>query len=545
MTFSGRLRLTLIAAALFPTVLITVIVVLGIGSQLKQLGLEDARAALDRFDNLHTETRSQIAQILEYIAGDREFALMEMQRSTKPSVVRRYALPKLSLDFVEYTDTAGTVLLSADRPAMVGRRLSDVPAGISTGFSHTIENDLTGPHPALTVTVPTQAGYLHGGYFLDRSLMDVFAAMLRAEVRWSQRSADAAGRNTSVLETDSERLYRSGGDLQARLINDPASEYYLTAKFKPVDRGELATNFITAVGAVAAVSLLLVIPAGLVFSSQTRRKIDNLMAAAERVAEGDYSQFVVEPDTGEFGHLADSFNIMMKRIDAFQNRLITSEKIAAWQTIGRKIAHEVKNPLTPIAIASEDIHRSYHERADDFEAILNSGSKTIVSEVKRLQTLLGEFSDFARMPTPKIDRVEIEDIIGDLDVIFAHDREHQRLVWTIEQGLSHLTADPDQIRQLLINLIKNARESGASQVEVILTQKTEKVVMTVTDNGPGFPEALLKDGIMPYYSTKAGGSGLGLVICQRIVIDHGGTMRIENSPSGGGMIVIILPNAYA
>jgi nitrogen fixation/metabolism regulation signal transduction histidine kinase len=225
--------------------------------------------------------------------------------------------------------------------------------------------------------------------------------------------------------------------------------------------------------------------------------------------------------------------------------LIVSQKIAAWQTIGRKIAHEVKNPLTPISIAIDDLRQSYRDRPTDYENILEESATTIKGEVNRLKKLIEQFSAFAKMPPPEFVMVESIAFIREAVSLFKDDIADGRLIVENEPGDASLNIDPDQMRQVIINLIKNSFEAGSRNCSFKISSTGDLYHLTVEDDGPGLPDEILEAGPIPYFSTKEDGSGLGLIICQRIVFDHDGTMSFDNKPDGGARVIITLPEKNA
>jgi signal transduction histidine kinase len=551
MSFTGRLRLTLILAALIPTALITIIVAAGISQQVKRIEHREAEAAVIRFSNLLENAARRIRASLEYIKESHDFQLLEMGLAARRRPDAKYRLPLLSLDFVEYADASGRILLSAGRPALVGRvlitagKIKDSEEGL---LFFRYENDLHGSHPAIEIMVTTESGRLAGGIFLDGQFNELASAIMHADIVVIDIQDEDGLKQISGERWETGIPYRSGGKLQALLLDDPNSDFQLKACFHPIDRRSLFSDFVTAIIAVIIFSLLVVIPTGLYFSSRTTRRIAALTDGAGRVASGDFTQPVREEGAGEFAELAESFNRMMKQLSQYRDRLIVSQKIAAWQTIGRKIAHEVKNPLTPIAIAADDLRRSFEEDRSDFKQILDGSTATIKREVDRLKKLINEFSAFARMPAPEVRRIDGGSFIEELSVLFREEISQGRLQIDNQLTRPDILVDPDQFRQVLINLIKNGLESGGGRVTAWMANKDDQLVLIVEDNGPGFPDKILEEGITPYFSTKEGGSGLGMVICQRIVHDHDGSVTLENiteGGAGGARVVVSLPQKDA
>ncbi len=542
MTFTGRLRLTLILAAIFPTALISIIVVIGLSQQVKRIENRDAEAACLRFAELLDNTSARAKTNLQFIIDGREFQVMEWGLDTDKPPDPKYRLPLLSLDFVEYLDSGGIVMISADRPGLVGHKI-ELPLRKEQVSRNDLvyENDLHGSHPSLAIIMPTEKGYVRGGFFLD----GIFGSLATAVTRSSLDFIDIRGKGSEAatfeLAGEVGVPYRSEEKLCAVLTYYPWSEFYPIARFLPYEQQSLFADFFTAVAVVTIFSLALIIPIGLYFSARTRREFETLSGGAVRVASGDFSRPVVITSEGEFSDLAESFNRMMKQLTDYRKKLIVSQKVAAWQTIGRKIAHEVKNPLTPISIAVDDLRKSYHDYPDEYENILNDCAATIKGEVARLKKLIDQFSTFAKMPPPEITAIPASAFIQDISVLYKEEVSEGRL--TIENNLddASLRLDTEQMRQVIINLIKNSLEAECEQCIFRLDRSDDRIRLTVEDDGPGLPEKILNEGPTPYYSTKENGSGLGLIICQRIVFDHGGMVNIENKPEGGARVVITLP----
>ena len=544
MTFSGRLRLALIIAALFPTALITLIVVAGLPQEVKRVEHRDAAAACGRFTDLLNQSIYRIRQDLSYIMESREFQLVEWDIIAHKRPDPKYRLPLLSLDFIEYLDGDGTILLSASRPAMMGQRLASDSAGALPDSQPRLvyENDLHGSHPAVALAIATENGRMRGGIYLDGAFKEVASTVTRSTLDY----VDIRGMNISraTLPGPAGEPYRANDSVLAIPVFDSTGEFYPVARFAPYEQSALFSNFFTAVLAVTVISLAIVIPAGLYFSSRTRRELGTLAGGAARVAQGDFTQPVTPSSWGEFSDLADAFNTMMKQLTEYRDRLIVSQKIAAWQVMGRRIAHEVKNPLTPITIAIDDLKHSFEEHRPDYEQILRENLDTIKREVNRIKKLVDEFSAFARMPAPHITTVGADTLAHDIAALYRDDIALGRLTVTNDLGAQSIGIDPDQFREVIINLIKNSREAGSSLCLVRIKRDNERLIVVVEDDGPGFPEKLLNEGITPYFSTKKDGSGLGLVVSQRIIFDHDGTLAIENKPDGGARVIISLPQSH-
>jgi len=326
------------------------------------------------------------------------------------------------------------------------------------------------------------------------------------------------------------------------LLTSRQGEYSVLAKFYPPNQSASMASFTQAISLVALASVLAAVVLGVFISIRTRREFDNLVEAFGKVASGNLNTTVMAYSEGEFSHLADSFSEMTRKLRLSQERLATSEKIAAWQAMARKIAHEIKNPLTPIGLSADDLRRSYQERLPGFDQTLDTNTRLIRSEVNRLTRLLDEFVAFARMKPPEPQNVNPDKLLDRLRTLYQAELAGGRLAIDLQTARSQVRLDPDLITQLLVNLVKNSLETDqTSSVRVTVSDNEIDLVISVTDTGPGFSETVLARQFEPYLSSKQGGSGLGLAICQRIVHDHGGHIEMNNRTEGGAEVTVQLP----
>lgn len=539
MTFSNRLRLTLLIVAIVPAALIAGIVVIGTSEQIQRIESREATQACGHFSELLNNSVLRIERNIGYVAGSQAFLIMEMRLESGKRPDPQYRLPILSLDFLEFVDSSSIVLLSAERPALVGQTIPMDMTAASTFYVY--ENDLAGSHPSIGVVIPTEVGFLRGGIFLDGAFQSLAQAVTRSEIDFIAKDDDYNAGQLPVAGNP----YRTEDKLYAILMNNDNSRYFIRGFFPSGGQDAVFSNFLTGVGAITVVSLVLVIVASVYFSSRAKREISVLTDGAGRVASGDFSQPVISESEGELYDLADSFNTMMRQLTEYRNKLIMTEKIAAWQTVGRKVAHEIKNPLTPISIAADDLYRSYRENQPDFEKILTDCTGTIKHEVDRLKKLIDRFSSFAKMPAPEIKSFTATDFVDEISALYRAEIDGGYIRIENKLHSSQLSADADQLRQVIINLLKNGLEADGAPCTLTIDESDRFYSLTVKDSGPGFPDKIVNDGITPYFSTKADGSGLGLLICQRIVLDHNGSMTLENKPTGGAQVVITLPKTHA
>jgi two-component system nitrogen regulation sensor histidine kinase NtrY len=225
--------------------------------------------------------------------------------------------------------------------------------------------------------------------------------------------------------------------------------------------------------------------------------------------------------------------------------LIRAQKVAAWREVARRLAHEIKNPLTPIQLSAERLRRHFSGAPPQAKALVDECTQTIVGEVESLKGLVDEFSQFARMPSPRTVPTDLPQLITDTialyNGIFADVRIEQRFA----PGMPLVRLDAEQIRRVIINLVDNAIEAterrGQIVVETQLDASNSVVRVVVADNGPGIPASEREKLFLPYYSTKRRGSGLGLAIVRRIIAEHGGSIDVGDNTPHGTRFTIELP----
>jgi signal transduction histidine kinase len=251
----------------------------------------------------------------------------------------------------------------------------------------------------------------------------------------------------------------------------------------------------------------------------------------------------------ELQTLVDAFERMRTDLRTYSDHLRASERQAAYGQMARKVAHEIKNPLTPIALSVQGLKRSYDQKHPDFGATLDEAVHTVGEEVQRLKQLLQEFSDL-RFPAPKPVPFVAGELLGDLRTLFHHEVVAGRLTFHLPPAVLPLVADPAQLRQALINLIQNALDAtaagapgqaGPGHVNVAVATHGNSLWFAVTDDGPGMNEQQRAQLFVPGFTTKTNGSGLGLTIVERIVSDHQGTIEVESAPGKGTSFAIQLP----
>lgn len=300
-------------------------------------------------------------------------------------------------------------------------------------------------------------------------------------------------------------------------------------------------HYIESVAAfIGSLGLVVALLATLLVGRTLSAPLLSLAQGVRRVAGGDLEVVVERTTRDEIGDLVTAFNEMTRDLRRYRRRLQYTERIAAWQEIARRMAHEIKNPLFPIQTSMENLQKAYERNLPEFPEILEEAGRIVLEEVESLERIIDEFSRFARLPAPRKQPCDLNDLVRDA-LPFVTERAPRIVVRLALAGtLPPLALDRDLIvHRVLHNLLKNAVEAmeGEGELSIETLQEADVVELRIRDSGPGIPPALREKIFTPYFTTKPEGTGLGLAISHRIVQDHGGTIEVESTPSGTTMIV--------
>jgi len=289
-------------------------------------------------------------------------------------------------------------------------------------------------------------------------------------------------------------------------------------------------------------------------------------------AEGVWQRFEqhqASPEDGERDHWQDAFELRLggerndhsitllvrgaplpgrARLMVFDDitEVVSAQRTAAWGEVARRLAHEIKNPLTPIQLSAERLQHKLEAKLAEptDQAMLNRSVATIVSQVQAMKQLVNEFRDYARLPAAQLQPVDLNELVAEVLVLYGDAQEQGHLVAQVDSGAPLLRGDPTQLRQVIHNLVQNALDacSGRPDARVLLTTELERhpdgrarvLRLKVTDNGPGFAEKVQKRAFEPYVTTKSKGTGLGLAVVKKIADEHGASVRIVNLPPREG-----------
>lgn len=323
-----------------------------------------------------------------------------------------------------------------------------------------------------------------------------------------------------------------------------------------VDREQVVRAVVVALATATGLVFVIALTAGVLVARTVTRRVSEVSAVMRRVARGDVRARAGHHGHDEIGQLAADLNAMLDELGQARSKVAYLERIGAWQDIARRIAHEIKNPLTPISLVASQLRHEGMRLASGadarFERLLRDSVDIIDDEVAVIRRLVSSFSQFARLPEVRLEPVDVGGLLDEFERAYGHfgegDHEHDRLDVLRPDAPVLLSGDRQLLKQVLVNLVENAvlsvRERGTGPVHVrvsVVHNDDATIELHVDDNGPGVDPSRRDEVFEPYVTTREQGTGLGLAIVKKIVLDHGGEIWIVESDLGGASIRLRLP----
>jgi len=296
------------------------------------------------------------------------------------------------------------------------------------------------------------------------------------------------------------------------------------------------------------ITLLLILIASVIsinLSTYILKPLSALFNISSEIEKGNYNVSLDQSknlDT-DFTQLYQTFNNMISRIKEDQIKKSLEGRYDAWNIIAKKLAHEIKNPLTPIQLSLDRINDKFKNQITDGRENFDNHIKTINSQIKEINTLINSFSDFARMPDPVFDKTDIIKIIK--KSVMPYEANYPDINFDINANIKEkkINIDENQIFRLFTNLVKNSvesineKQSKNGKIIINITEDNKNIIINLTDNGLGFKINQINKNLEPYYTTKAKGSGLGLSIVSKIIFEHGGHINFSNNSKHKGAVI--------
>ena len=294
---------------------------------------------------------------------------------------------------------------------------------------------------------------------------------------------------------------------------------------------------------IYAVVVFLIVLIATTFANRIAAPIHRLTLATKRVARGDLDVTVgAQTADGEIGELITSFEMMTRDLARSREALVKIERELAWKEMARQVAHEIKNPLTPMKLSIQHLRQTYKDKVPNFDAVFDQVSRTIIEQIDTLSRIAGEFARFGRMPKPSLESVDVNAVVREAIVLFDQD-PHVEFELSLEQHLPSVKSDREELRRAFINIVRNGIQAmnNAGRMTIRSWIEEGRVMIAFRDYGTGMSEEVREKLFQPNFSTKTDGMGLGLAITKKSIDDVGGSITAESMPGKGTTVTISIP----
>jgi two-component system, NtrC family, nitrogen regulation sensor histidine kinase NtrY len=481
------------------------------------------------------------------------------------------------LDFLEIADDRGTIISSAQWPAKFGYKEPLANAKAPTSPFLKEEEAPSGPAIGLfsvrNVPSAEHGLYVIGGIRLDRSFLSTLDLPVGMRLLFYENVDSGATNfapqhlisNSESSEWQSfaaliQRVQHEGKDASAIISGSSGADdetvdaiplngennqllgiLLVGSSRRPYNelRGQIRSAALLAAGS----GLLLAILLSSWLAARVTKPVEKLAQAAHEVAAGNWNTRAEIVSGDEIGQLADAFNRMTGELLEQQERLVQAERVAAWRELARRLAHELKNPLFPLQLTVENLIRSREHSQQEFDETFREGATTLLAEISHLKTIISRFSDFAKMPQPQFQRVDLRELVENVMKVYQAQLSKSGISCELEVSGS-IAGDPDLLHRAVSNLVQNAIEAmpkgGTLKVRSSVDDNSARI--EISDTGKGLTSEESARLFTPYYTSKSGGTGLGLAIVQSIVSDHSGRVTVRSDLGKGTTFIIELPS---
>ncbi len=577
MTFRTRLLLIFTMAVVAAVGVAELLVSAGIRERFERLESQRVDALVAQFRKEYERNGREIARAVNGIAASDTAVDIAAKTDYSPYLNEASDLAAAhGLDLLELVAADGTIISSAEWPARFGYKedwLTQHPDWKSRGAFLKSEELPDGVALSLLAVGTATAGdrvlYVAGGKQLDRAFLSalVLPAGMRAllyrnlQPRFASAdlidasgpAPDAANLRPLVERVKSLKREETGliGGSDAETIHAfplfGLDNDLLGVLLVASSRRELMDleTFLLRLGiAVAAGGIFLGIALSWWATARITRPVRRLAESARKVAAGDWGATVEVATADEIGQLARAFNRMTHELVEQRERLVQAERVAAWRELARRLAHELKNPLFPLQITVENMQRARAQYPEQFDEVFREGSATLLAELANLKQIVSRFSDFAKMPAPEMQPIQLNDLAAETVKLFAAQlsQAHIAVRTELDPDLPPVMGDREQLTRVLRNLTLNAIDAmpqgGALTIRTAAQESGVRI--EVSDTGQGLTPEECARLFTPYYTTKTHGTGLGLAIVQSVISDHKGRISVESEPGRGSTFRIDL-----
>ncbi len=520
MKFQRKLLLTFTGMALFPTIILVLVAYHLISQSIEHWADYKIAATLENAKKLAYQLELYEIQPLTFAAE--ELALDEdlvavLETPADSSLIDQ-RMTELADAYQEY------ILTLYDQSGQaIFRTHPDLPPTNLTDFLYPLDelpedpttSDELKDQGVLISGMPifSEDGTSRLGAVVVGKLIPLTTAQARDQLATIQGRVDALTTNIGALATGVDE-----GQLEYR-------------------RTEIRSTFI-ALLITAAVVIALSFWLSRILAKGINTPIQSIVRGTEEIVDGNLDYEVKVRSKDEFAVLARAFNQMVSDLRRRTEELKRAEKIAAWQEIAQKLAHEIKNPLTPIQLSAQRLHRRYHNNPGEYADLLEQCTQTIITAVEGLRHLLDEFSQLARLPAPELSTLKLDEVVEATIDIFGEFPDHIDVQVDVPSDLPSVVGDVEHLKRAFLNLIKNGLEAmedipeGTLTVQGFPSPDKSKVYIHFTDTGRGISAEVREKLFTPHVSTKKDGMGLGLAIVKKIMTDLGGDIHLEEPEQG-------------
>lgn len=594
MSFRTKLLLVVLLTIFASVSVVAYAVTFYTRSSFEALDQQRTEALVSQFNKEYTLRGEEIARQVENIANA-EITLHTALDAERPNAdLSIYvndangAAQDHGLDFVELVNYDGTVISSAQNPSRVGYKNEWVTTKSDWNDARAfLKREEMPTEVALSLcAVRTQPNvpkpfYIIGGRRLDKNFLAslVLPAGMRALIYTnldpSFASSSLLGENIEPGQADRfaplvEQLQKQPQPLVRTIewTRDPAdAETFhaipLTGRnnellgifFVGSSRRELVQltqEILKTSVAVAAAALFVGLLVSFWISARITKPVEELAEGAREVATGRWDTRIEVRGSDEVGQLAIAFNDMTRTLASQKERLLQTERVAAWRELARRLAHELRNPLFPMQITIENLQKARRLDAKQFLEVFNESTATLKAELANLNSIVGRFSDFSKMPAPKFVRVNVNEVLRNAVRLFepqftAVGKPTITQEPFLTDPLPDIDADPDLLHRAFQNLVLNAMDAmpAGGTLTLRTSEHDGNVRIEVADTGKGLTHEECKRLFTPYYTTKQMGTGLGLAIVQSVVSDHHGNISVTSEEGRGTTFRIDLPQQQA
>tara|TARA_B100002003_G_C14092559_1_gene525506 strand:- start:287 stop:1513 length:1227 start_codon:yes stop_codon:yes gene_type:complete len=349
----------------------------------------------------------------------------------------------------------------------------------------------------------------------------------------SSSTAAVSATNTANAIVVAYRIFPESVVAKGEDIVSSYEDYRQLKAFK----NPIKTTYIVSFAVIAMAILFSATWFGVYLARRITVPMEKLAEGTKAVAAGNLSVHIDTKADGEMGTLMESFNTMANDLRVSNAELVKAQKVAVWREVAQRIAHEIKNPLTPIQLSAQRLRKKVLEGADGIQETVQDATGIIINEVQSLMRLVDSFSTFARMPEPVMAEESLHDVIRDVSMLYTTSQRDVEVNHSLDDAVPPISIDREQMKRVFVNLFENAIEAmdhkGKIWVRTRYDAQQRKVYVEVEDEGKGIRPEDRDRLFLPYFSNTKNGTGLGLAIVNRIITDHHGQIRVLTNVSVG------------